>query len=251
MREHRNPDDTMKWLIRGSALALLLIGWGFILVINNFHITPSVVFICLGYLAGVLAIYTLYRLGATAVAATNEEDDALSWEKPLGALDELEREKRALLKAIKEAEFDQQMGKLSKADAESMIGVYRARAIEVIKEIDVQNSTSGKAGSVRERILREARARIQVEEKAAVVASTKKDKGKKGGDKQKDRADRLADAVKAANEVKAEEAKAEDPKPDEPKVESTEAAKVDAPDASADVAEAKPDEQLASKEAAR
>src|SRR5512139_37341 len=107
MRQHRNPDETLRWVRRGSALAALLIGWVFILVTNNFHITPPVVFVCLGYFAAVAAIYTLYRLGATAVTDTNEADDAMSWVKPLGALDELEREKRALLKAIKEAEFDQ------------------------------------------------------------------------------------------------------------------------------------------------
>jgi len=121
--------------------------------------TPPVVFVCLGYFAGVAAIYTLYRLGATAVTANNETDDDQSWGRPLGALGELEREKRTLLKAIKEAEFDLQMGKLSKADADSMIAIYRARAIEVIKEIDLQTST-GDAGSVRDRILRARRERL-------------------------------------------------------------------------------------------
>ena len=202
MREqHSDAADTMKWIRRGGVIALLVIGWGFILRANHFHIGPAVVFICLAYFAGVMALYTLYRVGAAAVAANNEEDDAMSWVKPLGALDELDREKRALLKAIKEAEFDLQMGKLSKADADAMIAIYRGRAIEVIKEIDVQNSTSGKVGSVRDQILREARARIQIEEKAAVAPAKKKDKKDKNADKAKQRADKLADAVNAAKDV--------------------------------------------------
>ena len=228
MREYRNDDDTMRWIRRGGGIALLLIGWGFILRANHFHIGPAVVFTCLAYFAGVAALYTLYRLGSTAVSANNEEDDAMSWVRPIGALDELEREKRALLKAIKEAEFDLAMGKLSKGDADAMITIYRTRAIDVIKEIDIQNSTSGKVGTVRERILREARARIELEEKAAPIAAQAKKKDKKGdkGDKQK-RADKLADAVNAVA------------KKDEPKV--ADEAKVD--DAAETAAEAKPEEK--------
>ncbi|MBA3818109.1 MAG: hypothetical protein H0X17_04410, partial [Deltaproteobacteria bacterium] len=156
----------MRWIWRGSALAAVLIGWAFILVQNNFHITAPVVFVSLGLLAGVLAIYTLFRVGATAVAKNEEDDGGAAWGKPMAPAAELEREKRALIKAIKEAEFDQQMGKLSKADADSMIAVYRARAIEVIKEIDVQMTTAGQAGTVRDKILREARARIEIEDRA-------------------------------------------------------------------------------------
>lgn len=205
MRQHRNPDDTLKWVRRGSMLAMLVIGWCFILAMNHFHITPPVVFVCLGYFAAASAIYTLYRTGATAVAVIDDTDDLASWGRPIGELSELEREKRSLHKAIKEAEFDHQMGKLSKADADSMIAIYRARAIEVIKELDVQNSATGKVGGIREQILREARARIHVEEKSAEpVKANKKAKGK---DKQKARADKLADAVSAAKtELKADAA---------------------------------------------
>ena len=236
MREQRHPEDTMRWIRRGGVLAALIIGWIFILIANHFHITPPVVFACLGYFAAVSAIYTLYRTGSTAVTRNDEDDDANSWGKPIGALDELEREKRTLLKAIKEAEFDLQMGKLSKSDAEAMIGLYRNRAIEVIKEIDVQNSTSGKAGSIRDRILREARARIHIEEKqqeAAAAAPKKKEKKDKGADKQKARADKLADAVNAAKADKADKA-SDDTKAAETSAADTSAADTSAADKSAD-----------------
>jgi hypothetical protein len=239
MRQHRNPDDTLKWVRRGSMLAMLVIGWCFILAMNHFHITPPVVFVCLGYFAAASAIYTLYRTGATAVAVTDDTDDLASWGRPIGELSELEREKRSLLKAIKEAEFDHQMGKLSKADADSMIAVYRARAIEVIKELDIQNSATGKAGGIREQILREARARIHVEEKSAepVKAANKKAKGK---DKQKARADKLADAVSAAKTELEADAKS-DGAADKAGAKSSDAKS----DGSADKADAKTDIQAA------
>jgi hypothetical protein len=258
MREYRNDDDTMRWVRRGGGLALLLLGWGFILYSNHFHISPAVVFICLAYFAGVAALYTLYRLGSTAVAANNEEDDAMSWVRPIGELEELEHEKRALLKAIKEAEFDHAMGKLSKADADAMVAIYRTRAIEVIKEIDIQNSLSGKVGSVRDRILREARARVEIETKAAPIVEKAKKKAEKG-DKQK-RSDKLADAVNAVANNKAEakpseaEAKTDDKPADDSKADD---AKPDAPaDAPADAidnpaADTQSEAKSEAKEAAR
>ncbi|HLL22450.1 MAG TPA: hypothetical protein VK427_09980 [Kofleriaceae bacterium] len=253
MREQQHPDDSLRWVRRLSVLAVLLIGWAFILATNNLHITPSVVFACLGYFAAVAAIYTLYRTGATAVTANDEEDDDQSWGRPLGALGELEREKRTLLKAIKEAEFDQQMGKLSKADADGMIAIYRARAIEVIKEIEIQSSTGGKVGSVRDRILREARARIQIETKAEDTALAKK-KDKKA-DGKKSRADKLADAITA---VKGKQAA--DPPPADAASTTDAAVASGSPDtapatdstaASATPIEPATDETSASKEAAR
>jgi hypothetical protein len=122
------------------------------------------VFVCLGFLAVVATVYNLWRTGAAAVDSSEDMADS-TWAKPAGALGELEREKRTLLKAIKEAEFDHQMGKLSQRDADEMIRGYRARAIEVIKQIDQLGL--GAAGSVREQILREVRARIQLEGKSS------------------------------------------------------------------------------------
>jgi hypothetical protein len=153
----------MRWIWRGSALAALLNGWVFIAWQNHFHITAPFVFVCLGYLAVVATVYNLWRTGAAAVASSEDEGDS-TWAKPAGALGELEREKRTLIKAIKEAEFDHQMGKLSQRDADDMIRTYRARAVEVMKEID--QLELGAAGSAREQILREVRARIAIDAKS-------------------------------------------------------------------------------------
>ncbi len=158
--DRRPSGDPIRWVWRGSALAVLLIGWIFIFIHNSGHITPPVVFIGLGYFAGVATIYNLFRTGASAVATETEEDGA-AWGLPLGERGELEREKRTLLKAIKEAEFDHQMGKLSKADVDDMIKQYRGRAIAVIKLLE--DPGTKKSGTTREQIEREVRARLEVE----------------------------------------------------------------------------------------
>jgi hypothetical protein len=169
--------DTMRWARRGAVAAILVIGWLFIAWQNHFRITAPTAFVCLGYLAVILTIYNLWRTGTAAVDTSDEEDDS-TWAKPAGALGELEREKRTLLKAIKEAEFDRDMGKLSQRDADDMIRGYRARAIEVIKEIDLLER--GGVGTVREQILREIRARVQLDGKAAKLRPGKAEPKIKG-----------------------------------------------------------------------
>ena len=162
------------WLRRVGAGLVLALGWLFILWANNFHLDAPVVFACLGHFAVIAIVYNLWRAGAAVAAPppTSVEDDA--WARPLGARGDLEKEKRSLLKAIKEAEFDREMGKLSQADADGMIRTYRARAIEVLKELE--RLDAGEAGSVRERIEREVQARLEVDARGSRAAGKKKDK---------------------------------------------------------------------------
>ncbi|HEY5924478.1 MAG TPA: hypothetical protein VIV11_22525 [Kofleriaceae bacterium] len=149
----------MRWIWRGVAGATLVLGWVFILWQNKFNMTVPVVVIGLGYLAVVATVANLWRVGASAVAPEDNSPEA--WTKPLGARGELEKEKKTLLKAIKEAEFDLAMGKLSKADSDELIRMYRARAIEVIKAIDELDA--GDVASPRQRIQREVQARLAVD----------------------------------------------------------------------------------------
>ena len=221
-------DKTMRWVRLGSLGFVLALGWGFIGWQNHFHITPPLVFAMLGFLAVVLTTYNLWRTGAAAVAPNEEDDGDASWGKPTGARGELDREKRTMLKAIKEAEFDHAMGKLSKADADQMIGMYRARAIEVIKELE--QLELGEAGTVRERILREVKARLAIEGKLAkdkkaaagaadddvagpgmTVAADAEDVKRTEGAKAAEGVEAAAD-VKSAD-VKTADAKAADAKP--------------------------------------
>jgi hypothetical protein len=225
----------MRWVWRGTALAVLFVGWMFIAWQNHFHITAPVVFVCLAFLAVVATVYNLWRTGAAAVS-TGDHDGDSTWAKPAGRLGELEREKRTLLKAIKEAEFDQQMGKLSKHDAEDMIRAYRARAIEVIKDID--HLGLGAAGTPREQIMREVRARLELDAKAS-----------KKGDARRAAVDNGAKGNKAKDKVSAAGKKAR-AREDSPAAENADAAAASTPAAAAvdGAADASADE--ATKEAA-
>jgi hypothetical protein len=160
---------------------ILVLGWLFLFWQNNFHLTAPVFFLAVGYLAVVAIIANLWRTGASAMAPEHAGEEA--WSRPIGERGELEKEKKTLLKAIKEAEFDLHMGKLSKIDAELMIQTYRARAIAVIKELerfeDIAMKNVDPAGrpvakdSVRDQIAREVKARIEI---AGASASKKKKK---------------------------------------------------------------------------
>lgn len=167
------------WVRLAIGATMVLVGWVFIAWQNKFHISPPLVFVCLGYLAIVTLVYNLWRTG-TAVAMVDDAEARASWTKPVGARVHLEREKKMLLKAIKEAEFDHEMGKLSKVDADEMIGLYRARAIEVIKELD---RLGGTAGTVREQIEREVKARLEVLARTTKASADKAPGPKKKKDK--------------------------------------------------------------------
>ena len=201
-----------RWVRLAIGAGIVLVGWLFILWQNKFHVSPPLVFVCLGFLAAVALIYNLWRAGS-AVAKVDDAEAIASWRRPVGPRIDLEREKKTLLKAIKESEFDHQMGKLSKADADRMVAVYRARAIEIIKALE--KDTAGR--SVREQIEAEVRARLEVEGKTkkkvdqdVVVAEGKKaKKQQKQADKAKAKSEAAGDgaadgAAAAAAETEAE-----------------------------------------------
>ncbi|HET9991399.1 MAG TPA: hypothetical protein VFQ65_22870, partial [Kofleriaceae bacterium] len=149
-------EDPLRTVKLGGFLFALIGGWLFVLGSNKFHITAPVVFVCLGYFAILMTVVNLWRTGAAA-ASSNTVDD---WQRPLGARGELEKEKKTLLKAIKEAEFDFAMGKLSKLDSDALIRDYRARAIEVIKELDRGGASQL---SAKEQIELEVKARLALD----------------------------------------------------------------------------------------
>ena len=158
------------WIAPLIAAALLPPGWMFIAHAHRWHLTPSVIVLCLAWTAVVGAGYALVRAGN---AFLDEVPD--DWFTAGGNQAELEREKKSLVRAIKEIEFDRDTGKLSPADAAALLVAYRARAIEVIKALDL-----GAVGMTpRERILAELKARAQLERQAG-KAKAKAAKGGKG-----------------------------------------------------------------------
>lgn len=174
----------------------LVVGWIFILWANKFRVTAPVAFVCLGYLAAMATILNLWRTGA-AVAAP--DDPGGEWDRPIGPRGELEKAKRVLLKAIKEAQFDLAMGKLSQADADALIHAYRGRAIEIIKELDRLDAGAGE--TPREQIRREVKARLAIAERE-LADKALKTKDKMDGETTGDRVKSMADAAdqKAAAE---------------------------------------------------
>ena len=74
--------DPMRWAKRGVALGTVLLGWVFIAWNNSFHVTPPVVFVCLGYFALVATIYNLWRTGAAAASEDVVDTDDSTWRKP-------------------------------------------------------------------------------------------------------------------------------------------------------------------------
>ena len=87
--------------------------------------------------AGAALVYALSRMYAV-VRALARPDSLAQVGRGVGhfSQSELREEKRRLLRAIKELEFDHGMGKLSTADFEAVIGTYRVRAIEVMRALD-------------------------------------------------------------------------------------------------------------------
>lgn len=154
------PRSLVRLIAAIAVTVIIAMGWLFVLAMHRFHVTVPVIVMSLGWAAVILSAYLLIRIG---MAAAHDEDDHDAWWRPLGKRDELEREKRSLLKAIKEIEFDREMGKMTDADAAEIVRVYRAHAIEVIKALD--HLETGGPKDVRDEIERELRARQAVASK--------------------------------------------------------------------------------------
>jgi hypothetical protein len=95
---------------------------------------------------------------------------------------ELEREKQALLKALKELEFDHEMGKVSDADYQEIGGNYRARAVRVMRQLDAQSGEVDYKSLV-ERDLANRRGARPADAKAETRAEAKADAKPAAGDK--------------------------------------------------------------------
>jgi hypothetical protein len=173
-----------RWVRRSVAAAAVVAGWVYIAWHNHFHIGPAVVILGLAWAACVSILYFLFRAGASTA---DPEVDREDWWLTGGETEELQREKRALLKSIREIEFDHLTGKLSDHDSQEMIQVLRGRAIEVLKALDVAEADGG----ARAEIEREVRARREIEN--ARKAAKKAKGGKAASGK----------AVKKAAEVRA------------------------------------------------
>ncbi len=147
------------WLGPVIALAVYAPGAIYVLAVNRWHLTTPVVLLFLCWGAVVALTYHLTRM-ATAASDPRELEALVT-----GSRDELEREKRKLVKAIKEVEFDRECGKMSEADATALIATYRVRAIDILKNLEQLDVD--RAGSPRARVEADLKARVLLEQRTA------------------------------------------------------------------------------------
>lgn len=139
------------------ALAVLCAaGWGLIAHVNRWHLGAPALFLMFGWLGVLLTGRYLWNAADIAGREGEGGDDGFAGRSPR---EELVAEKRALLKAIKEVEFDVELGKMSRADADDIIRLYRARAIEILKELEDE---TGAPLTPEQRVERELAARLQL-----------------------------------------------------------------------------------------
>jgi hypothetical protein len=147
------------------ALAVYVPGVLYVLAVNRWHLTAPVVMLLLCWAAVVTLGYHLTRM-ATVASDPREVESAVT-----STRDELEAEKRKLVKAIKEIEFDRECGKMSEADATVMIADYRQRAIAILK--DLERLDAARPGSPRARVEADLRARRELDARVAAVRVAK------------------------------------------------------------------------------
>ncbi len=133
-----SPRTSQRWaLVRGSLVHAGLITVGgvtlFVVLVGLGGAHVEAATLALAF-AGMMLLYTLRRLFLVAAALGRGHAVVVG----LGRVSksELRDEKRRLLRAIKELEFDYGMRKLSKQDFESVSGAYKMRAIEVMRALD-------------------------------------------------------------------------------------------------------------------
>ncbi|MSP17456.1 MAG: hypothetical protein EXR73_12765 [Myxococcales bacterium] len=128
---------------RGLLVFAAAAGVPVLLALYGWRPTPAAPLLLVVWWALLVALALLVRAALAIGVVENESPVAATAARRL----ELELEKRHILKAIKEVEFDQAMGKLDDTDAAAIIGRYRARGREVLRALDesgTQDDADGK-----------------------------------------------------------------------------------------------------------
>jgi len=103
-------------------------------VIATAGVTPATIAFTLTAVALMWCVWVVFRTAQALVKEPEKEEVARATGR---RKKELEREKQSLLKALKELEFDHEMGKISDADYQEIGGNYRARAVRVMRQLDL------------------------------------------------------------------------------------------------------------------
>jgi hypothetical protein len=134
---------------------------GFGVGVEKLPFGPPMVMVALGGMTLALCGLALWRV---IDPLTRDEANAGREARGPGRARELEREKQAVLKAIKEIELDHQMRKIADVDYREMIERYRTRAMRLISEIEAGDN-------FRELIERELKDRLVAEPVARAAAT--------------------------------------------------------------------------------
>lgn len=145
-------------LLAGAALGSALIVLVLLVTVFGARLEAPTVALSAASAALVYALGQLYAM----VRALSQPDRVAQVGQAAGSFTqaELRDEKRRLLRAIKELEFDFGMGKLSQVDHDTVIATYRLRAIEVMRALEGGSS------------LHPELARLLAEREAARVAAS-------------------------------------------------------------------------------
>jgi hypothetical protein len=122
--------------------ATVAVGGFVLLVLWHYRFRPTLgaPFLVLGWMSLLATGYFLAKAARIDFSRTEVVEDALNEERR----GELMREKRLLLKAIKEAEFDRDLKKLDETEAETIIQRYRARAVDILRLLEPERETGVK-----------------------------------------------------------------------------------------------------------
>ena len=127
------PRQLSPW-VRLAVGAVVLVAWGaYLAVVLRVRLGLSAAVL---FLAGVTLLWSILWLYRSLVALATDAPVTHATRLGGAARRELARDKRLLLKAIKELEFDHAMGKLSDADFHDLVTRYRARAVAVLRRLD-------------------------------------------------------------------------------------------------------------------
>ena len=134
----------------------------------TFGVELSLLVVAAGALAGVIAL-----LWASVQSLTGESPLTLEEALTLGAPSVEEEQKRAVLRALKDLEFERGVGKISEEDYVELSARYRAEAKRLMQLLDAgsepERARAEKA--LRERIVKTAEAEAKAAEQAAVDAA--------------------------------------------------------------------------------
>jgi ribosomal protein L40E len=135
MRSTSSIDVRRAAYLGTTAAACLAVGVYARAIVGRF--TTASLFLVIAAAVLCAAVLILFRAAAALVREPEGEEARVATGR---RRKELEREKTHLLKALKELEFDHEMGKVSEEDFREIGGVYRARAVRVLRQLDSEGA---------------------------------------------------------------------------------------------------------------